>query len=278
MSAEFYREHPKAALRLWRNVMSQFWQESKSDWYEDVILHVLTYGNILRNYAVQPRGVLYVGANTGQLLWVWVLLGFRHVLMVEPQEKEFARLESFTRFSSGVLLLYEQFTGCTTPTQIHVARCAIGDREGEAELHVTSNSNLSSLLEPDAEALRQQVASVHGARGDEERPETVARARVPVKTLDGLLAELHGPAAKSPYNALYLNIQGGELKALEGAPETLAKLDFVYLENNFVERYKGAPRAEDIDRFLAGHGFTAAWGQKYSDIGTGFTAYVKQRS
>jgi Methyltransferase FkbM domain len=55
---------------------------------------------------------------------------------------------------------------------------------------------------------------------------------------------------------LKLDVQGAELKVLQGADRVLNLIDAVYCEVSFVELYVDQPRAEKIVAFLASAGFT----------------------
>jgi FkbM family methyltransferase len=270
---DIYREYPPGLLKLWHDAMSRFWGGSLMDWYTHLVQHTMIHGALLRENGVAPRGMLYAGANIGHLLWVWILLGFDRVLMIEPQQQPFEKLEWLSKVSSSILLSYEDFLPGATNTQIQLAQCAVGERDGEAELYVVSNSNMSSLLRPYEDKLREQIAS--SGRSNADAVSVVEQITVPVVTLDSLLGALGSECKPGDYNVLYMNIQGGELQALRGATDVLRHLELIYLENNFVARYEGTPSAEELDELLGEHGFRAVWGQKHSRMGTGFTAYAK---
>lgn len=268
--SDIYRENVPELGTLWRESMEQLLgTEGQSGGYNQLLREVLTLGTLLRRYRIQPTGILYVGANYGQLLWVWLLLGFRNVLMIEPQAEVIKALEMIARAASGLSLINDRFLGCEDATQIQLARCAVGEQDGEAELYVMSCSELSSLLKPNESLLRPG--------GKSSDVSLVEQVKVPVRTIDSLLQELEAGASTPRYNALYMNIQGGELKALRGAPKTLETLDFIYLENNFEARYDGTPTADEITTFLSDFGFEAKWGMVQPSVGNGYTAYVKPR-
>ena len=106
----------------------------------------------------------------------------------------------------------------------------------------------------------------------------VEQRRVPLRKLDSLLQEYDAGQGSSPFNVLYMNIQGAELDALKGATRTLERLDLIYLENNYVERYQGVPTVDELDAYLGEFGFEARWGMTQPTVGNGFTAYVKNRA
>ena len=76
---------------------------------------------------------------------------------------------------------------------------------------------------------------------------------------------------------MYMNIQGAELMALQGATKALDHLKGILLEINFNERYNDSPSADALDEYLAGFGFEPQWGQINTRPGTGngFALYTK---
>jgi FkbM family methyltransferase len=265
-----YREHVPELITLWRESVEPLWGADRlTDWYSLSMRRVLTYGTLLRRFHIQPEGILYAGAHYGSLLWVWLLLGFKNVLMIEPQEEAIKGLETVARSASALSLLYDRFLGCEDMTQIQLARCAVSDQDGEAELYVMSHSQLTSLQKPNEALIRQPRTN--------QDISLVEQVKVPIRTLDSLLQEMEAGGSTARYNVLYMNIQGAELKALRGAPKTLETLDFIYLENNFKERYHGNPTAEELTSFLGHFGFEARWGMVQPSVGNGFTAYVRTR-
>lgn len=260
--------HPSELLTLWKKAVSQLWG-GQSEWYDRSMREVFLLRTLLRRFKVEPEGVLYLGAHAGDLLWVWLLLGYRKVLMVEPQEEVFKLLSTVTRATSALTLVHDEFLGCEEETQLQLAQCAIGDHDGEADFFVMAHSMLSSLQQP-KEAEDQQQQHLQAV------PST-QRVKVPVMTLDSLLREVEEAGGDARYNTLYMNIQGAELKALKGARRTLQGIDFIYLEINFKERYVGAPTVEELNAFLAEYGFKPGWSMNYPTIGNGYIAYVKNR-
>ncbi len=75
--------------------------------------------------------------------------------------------------------------------------------------------------------------------------------RVPMKTLDGLVKEIHGGAA----DGLKLDVQGAELEVLKGADATMRRCKVVQVEVSFRRIYDKAPLAHEIIHFFAEQGF-----------------------
>jgi len=117
---------------------------------------------------------------------------------------------------------------------------AVGDGTAQT-FHECNYPMTSSLLAPDAELLGMfhQLGEV---------TQVVARRPVQTVRLDDL-AEVHGA------DYLKLDIQGGELMALEGATALLRDLAVLHTEVEFLPMYRGQPLFAEIDAFLRAQGF-----------------------
>ena len=83
---------------------------------------------------------------------------------------------------------------------------------------------------------------------------TEEKITVKTTTIDALMSEL----GQSFVDILKMDIQGAELKALEGARDVLNRelVGLVYLEVMFIEKYDAAPGFYDIDQFLKSFGYS----------------------
>ena len=76
--------------------------------------------------------------------------------------------------------------------------------------------------------------------------------RVATDVLDAILAS---DAPSTSVDFMKLNVQGGELPVLQGAPVTLRNVLGVQTEVSFVESYVGRPMFSDVDSHLRSQGF-----------------------
>jgi FkbM family methyltransferase len=186
---------------------------------------LLDIAALCRAHAIQPCGVIHVGAHEGQELAAYRDMRLRDILFIEANPRVFARLQANVGAGEGVIL----------------ANCAITDRIGPVALRVTSGDQSSSILK------------LHRHR--EHYPGIVEEdiVEVPGTTLDALLDELGlAPAA---YNLLNMDIQGAEAIALRGAEATLRHIAGINIEVNFEELYAGCAEIEELDDFLGARGF-----------------------
>lgn len=134
--------------------------------------------------------------------------------------------------------VFDRLFAADERTRLH--RVALGRSGGMATLHVSRRPDSSSLL-PISE-LQSRFAPGTGPAGLE---------RVAVERLDHVLtdADIVAPAL------LKLDVQGGELAALEGCGDRLAAFDHIYAEVSFVPLYRGQALAHEVVAFLAAHDF-----------------------
>lgn len=174
----------------------------------------------------KARTLLDIGANKGQFS-----LAYRELF----REGRIVAFEPFPESANRFRALF----GCDARAQLH--QIALADVEGEANFHVTTRKDSSSLLEPGA---AQEVA--YGVRDE-------TTMTVPVKRLDQVVDM--GALARPVL--VKIDVQGAELKVLEGCSD-LDKADFLYIELSFVELYKDQPLFDDVEAYLCRRGFKPA--------------------
>lgn len=117
---------------------------------------------------------------------------------------------------------------------------AIGQKTGEAIIHISCQDDSSSLLP----ITTLQTTLFPGT--EERETQTIQ-----VKSLDEMITsdEIVTPAL------LKLDVQGYELQALKGCIKLLDKFKYVHVECSFVELYAGQALVDDVVVFLNECGF-----------------------
>ena len=172
------------------------------------------------------RGVVHVGANTGQERHLYDSYGIR-VLWIEPIPEVFARLQSNIAGFEGQ----------------KAVQALVADRSGvEVDFHVANNDGASSSMLELGEH-RELWPEVHFNRS----------IRMRTISLPDLLRD--SGADLTRYNALVMDTQGSELLVLQGAIPLLAHFDYVKTEAADFEAYKNCCTVKDLGAFMAAHGF-----------------------
>ena len=178
------------------------------------------------NYGIHIRGMIHVGAYDGaREREFYRQLGLRHAVLIEANPTVFERLQENYRD-------FPQFT---------VVNCAILDKNGPVEFHVTNYDEGNSILKP-AKVLDHYDCIKEGSV-----------IRVPGSTLDSLLEERQ--LLPQWFNCLMIDIQGAESLALKGASQLLHHIDLINTEVNFENLYEGCGQIDELDDLLAPYGF-----------------------
>lgn len=112
----------------------------------------------------------------------------------------------------------------------------------EQTLHLAAPaSGMTSLLKPDARRL--EFFNGFSRFGEVQATERVRTTRL--DDVEGL----------PDLDFLKMDIQGGELQALEHGQARLARCAMIHLEVSFVPLYEGQPSFGDIDVWMRSHGF-----------------------
>lgn len=194
----------------------------------------------IQTFHLAPKGIIHLGANTGQEDSIYKKHKVSDVLWVEADPDLAKELQ-------------KKFTGRESNTK--VACFAASDRSGTSDFMRTSNGGGSSSL------FRFKK---HSELFPKVKP--VDTIKVKLQKLDDYLEETKNT---TPYNAMVIDIQGAELLALKGSVNTLKKIDFIVIEVEYEELYEGSVHLSELDTFLLQHGFlrvdTLSMGPGYGD-------------
>lgn len=200
---------------------------------------------LIRAYGMRPASVLHIGAHAAEEARTYERCGIRRVWWIEANPELLGNLRAEV----------ERYGGHGV---IEAAVDAVDDEE--VAFHVTNSSQSSSILDLDTH--RQHYPDI-----DVER--TVQLRTVTVDTL----ADRYD---FSGINLVNLDIQGAELRALRGAVNTLAHVDYVYTEVNRESVYRGCALVGEIDEFLGQLGLGRVR-TSWTDAGWGDALYIRGR-
>jgi len=170
---------------------------------------------LVGKYGIKFQGILHVGAHECEELHDYERYISRDkILWVEaiPDKVEFSK-----NIYPGLL----------------IESAVVSDVEETVKFNVSNNGQSSSILEFGLHS--HYHPQVHFVNSFETE----------TKLLKNIL-----PKYNIEYNFLNFDIQGAELKALQGMEEYLEKVDYLYTEVNSAEVYKGCALITELDDYL----------------------------
>ncbi len=211
---------------------------------------LIPFDQLFARWRIKAKGVLHLGANTGQEAQAYAALGIRRVIWVEALPDIHAKLvQRVRRFPGSVALL-----------------ACLSDKDGEKVVFNRANneSQSSSFLEFGTHAV--------------EYPATKFIEKIEMDTIrcDTLLRN-YGLEVLLKEGDWFLNVdlQGAELLALRGMGDLLWRFAHAYIEVNIKELYLGCPMVEDIDHYLANFGLWPKESKMMGDAGWGDRFYSR---
>jgi FkbM family methyltransferase len=188
------------------------------------------------------KGVIHVGASYGQERDVYADLNLP-VIWVEAEPSVYRALKGnlVGRFSEQQALNY-----------------LVTDKDGETvDFHIACNQFSSSILE---------MKGHTEIWPDIKMIETV---QLPSATLPAIIEKEQIDLAQ--FDTLILDVQGAELKVLEGAKDILKSFRFLRIETADFEIYEGCALDHQLDAFLIAYGFSRSltWQIEGSQPGKG---------
>jgi FkbM family methyltransferase len=197
---------------------------------------------LTEKYNPEIRGVIHIGAHTGQEYPTYINRGIENIIMVEPQPDIFAVLQSNLNDDRNTLLF----------------NLALGAENRTITINSDSTNKgaSASVLKPKLH-LEQYPGIIFDRTIDAEQ-----------RKLD----DLH--FYRPNYNLIVIDVQGYELEVLKGSAATLEKIDYIISEVNRQELYENCCLVEDLDNYLSSFAFTRVE-TEWSGTSWGDALYIK---
>jgi len=175
--------------------------------------------DLVQKYNLKMTGVLHVGAHAGEENDAYLAEGVpqQNIHWVE------AIPELCTELSKRLP---------------NVIQGVVSDKVEMVEFKITNNFQSSSILELKTHLEAHPSINV------------VKRVWTTTTTLDTIVKDRNIQA-----NFLNMDIQGAELKCLQGFEENLKMIDYIYAEVNIKELYAGCAQLPELDAWLAAREF-----------------------
>jgi FkbM family methyltransferase len=211
---------------------------------------LIPFDKLLPRHGVNPKGILHIGASTGQEAEVYSALNIRPVIWVEALPSIFLQLKNhIAKYRDHYALL-----ACVSDVTGEVVKFNVASNDGQS----------SSMLEFGTHAKEHPTVRF------------VDQLTLTTTRMDELLWNSGYSHRITEGWMLNVDLQGAELKALRGLGEFIYRFDSVYIEVNRAELYKNCPLVEDIDAYLAGFGFVGVE-SKFTNHGWGDKLYVRSK-
>lgn len=189
---------------------------------------LIPMADLVTKYKLDDRitGILHVGAHRGEELDAYEEAGPFWVLWVEANPELCAFLE--TRLERlGI-------------DDRHRVLCEVfNDEAGEVTFNIANNGQSSSIL--DLGTHLKHHPEVHYV-------DNVTRDAT---TLDEWIRGIEMEPSEFDMNFWNLDVQGAELRVIQGGKEALAGCDYIYTEVNAEEVYVGCPLVGELDDYLS---------------------------
>ena len=176
--------------------------------------------DLVKFWGVKPKKILHIGAHNAEELNEYTKHNWNQVTWVEAQPDRIEYLQK------------------KLPAHHKLIQAAVWNESGiSLELNVITNTESTSLLN----------LGTHAS----EHPNVTLNYKIPIKTQ--VLSDLI-PLNETP-DLIVLDIQGAELKALEGFGTRIRDVRWIYCEVNKDYLYEGCCLVSDLDIYLDRFGF-----------------------
>jgi FkbM family methyltransferase len=209
---------------------------------------LIPLGKILTKYNLKPKGILHIGASTGQEAQEYKRCGITDVVFVEAIPFVFEELKRNLQPYSRMIAI----NACVTDEDWKIVTFNISNNEAQS----------SSILQ----------LGTHKTAHPEVK--YISSINLITKRIDTLMRE--NELNIDNFDFLNIDLQGAELMALKGIGEDLNKVKAIYIEVNKEPLYVGCPLINEIDDFLWLFGFERVETEWCGNFGWGDALYIKK--
>ena len=137
--------------------------------------------------------------------------------------------------------VYQELQKICEEHQVVPVQKAVSNTDGSADINLTASPEANSLL------------GFQDGNPCSQWTRVVGKERIEVCTLDRWCVDNNVDANR--IDIVKLDVQGAELRALEGASKVLESAKLVHLEVSFVPIYRDCPLFSEVDAFMTKRGF-----------------------
>lgn len=208
---------------------------------------LIDFKTLFPKYNIKPKGVLHIGASSGQETGAYVSQGVADVVYIEALPDKFKDLIEHIKDFKG------KFT---------CLNACVSDKDNQKVIFNVSNNEgqSSSLLEFGTHTKKHPTVKF------------TSKLEVTTSRVDSLFKTYN--LIDTTYDFLNIDLQGAELIALRSMGGMLANFKWLYLEVNKEHLYKDCPLVADIDNYVGAYGFKRVE-TKWMNEGWGDALYIK---
>lgn len=202
----------------------------------------------LQNRNIGATRIMHLGANHAQGRRDYIENGVKEILWVEaiPQLVDYLKLT---------------LTNSSTDRVLQAVLSNVSNQS--VSFNIASNRGMSSSVF-DFKHHTAQYPNIH----------MEGSITLTTKTLNDLFEE--NQVDFQAYPVMIMDLQGSELRALQGASKIMPHINAVVAEVSCIELYEGAPLETDVDTFLYDQGFEKVV-TSYTEYQWGETLYVRSK-
>ena len=213
----------------------------------------LSVKNIIKNYNLNIKGIIHVGACKGEEIFSYFTNGIKKVVLIEANINLIKRLK-FKSFIYNKLFKMD----------IKIENFAASNESGnKIKLHIANNTQSSSILKLGKHSdLYPDIKYINEMDVETNTINQIFQKKYNIKE----------------FNFINLDIQGAELLALKGSDKILSHIDAIYTEVNLDEIYLNCAKIEEIDEYLKKFGFERVLLETPDSDLWGDALYIKKKN